>query len=126
MIISDYFLSIERGLRQNTSVSSIEVEEALASDEYNGLLRCRAHFWDGSILNIHEAVSTELGYPVRIVYAYTYLREGKCVFRYDNAPHHPEIITFPHHKHTDEDRLAPTDQPGLSQVLSEVEGWLDA
>jgi len=72
MIISDYFLSIERGLRQNTSVSSIEVEEALASDEYNGLLRCRAHFWDGSILNIHEAVSTELGYPVRIVRIYIF------------------------------------------------------
>jgi hypothetical protein len=47
------------------------------------------------------------------------------VFRYDNAPHHPEIITFPHHKHIGSaDRLAPADQPSLSQILIEIESWL--
>jgi len=43
----------------------------------------------------------------------------------DNAPHHPEIVTHPHHKHIGpQDRLAPADQPSLSQVLAEIEDWL--
>ena len=128
MNIDDYFAAIERGLRHAKRVQIGKIEEpiiCLASDDYNGLLRCRVVFWDNSYLDIYEVVSTELGYPVRLSYAYTYLREGQRVFRYDNAPHHPEIVTHPHHKHVGpEDRLAPADQPSLSQVLAEVETWL--
>lgn len=126
MIIEDYFASIEGSLRDDPQVTSVgEPFTALASDDYNGLLRCRVFFWDDSYLDIYEVVSTELGYPVRIWYAYTYICQGKRVFRYDNAPHHPEIATHPHHKHIGpEERLAPADQPSLHQVLAEVEGWL--
>ncbi|MBI5651084.1 MAG: hypothetical protein HZC40_11675 [Chloroflexi bacterium] len=66
-----------------------------------------------------------MGYPVRVHYAYTNLRNERRVFRYDNAPHHPEISTHPHHKHLGaQERLAPTDQPTLNQILVEIEGWL--
>jgi hypothetical protein len=124
--IDDYFAGIERSLRENPRISRIgDPWECLASDDYNGVLRCRVFFWDDSLLDIFEVVSTELGYPVRVGYAYTYLRQGKRVFRYDNAPHHPELITYPHHKHAGpSERLAPADQPSLGQVLGEVESWL--
>jgi len=124
MNIADYFSSIERSFDPHTSITSVEIIEVLASDDFNGILRCRVHFWDGSFLSIHETVSTEPGYPVRIVYAYSYIREDQCVFRYDNAPHHPEIFTFPHHKHIGENRIAPTDQPSISQVLIEIKEYL--
>ena len=126
MIIDDYFAAMERGLRQKVQVGSVkEPITCLASDDYNGLIRCRVFFWDGSFLDLYEVVTTELGYPVRVHYAYTYIREGECVFRYDNAPHHPDIATHPHHKHIGaEDRVTPADQPSLSQVLDEVESWL--
>lgn len=59
---------------------------------------------------------------MRINYAYSYLRNNQRVFRYDNAPHHPEIATHPHHKHIGPvDRLAPADQPNLSQILAEID-----
>jgi hypothetical protein len=121
--IDDYFVSIERGLNQNPQISKIEDPiTLLTSDDYNGLIRCRVTFWDGSFLDIYEVVSTELGYPVRINYAYTYLRNNQRVFRYDNAPHHPDIVTHPHHKHIGpKDRLAPADQPNLSQIFAEIE-----
>jgi hypothetical protein len=124
--IDDYFAAVERGLRQNVQSATLEEPiTCLASDDFNGLLRCRLIFWDGSYMDIYEVVSTELGYPVRVHYAYTYLRAGRRVFRYDNAPHHPEIVTHPHHKHVGPaDRLAPADQPSLSQVLAEVAGCL--
>ena len=127
MNIDDYFASVERGLRQNTPVGRIDDESliCLSGDDYNGVLRCRFIFLDESYLDIYEVVSTELGYPVRVSYAYTYLRKEQRVFRYDNAPHHPEIVTHPHHKHSGPtDRLAPADQPTLSQVLGEIEPWL--
>lgn len=127
MNIDDYFASLERGLTQNRLVSHLdETFTCLASDDHNGLIRGRVHFWDESFLDLYEVVSTELGYPVRVSYAYTYLRESLRVFRYDNAPHHPEIITYPHHKHIGhEDRLAPTDQPSLGQILAEIATWLE-
>ena len=126
MTIDDYFAAVERGLRLNVHFGAIEEPViCLASDDHNGLIRCRVVFWDASYLDMYEVVSTELGYPVRVHYAYTYVREGQRAFRYDNAPHHPEIATHPHHKHIGSaDRLAPADQPSLSQVLAEVEGWL--
>jgi len=43
-------------------------------------------------------------------------------FPYDDAPHHPEIATHPHHKHIGpKDWLAPADQPNLSQIFAEIE-----
>lgn len=126
MTIDDYFAAMERGLRQNVKAGKVEESiTCLASDDHNGLIRCRFVFWDESYLDVYETVSTELGYPVRVHYAYTYVRHGKRIFRYDNAPHHPEIVTYPHHKHSGTtDELTPADQPTLSQVLAEAEGWL--
>ncbi len=123
MIIDDYFSAIERGLRQNVLFGSLdEPVTCLASDDHNGLLRCRVFLWDISYLDIYEVVSTELGYPVRVHYAYNYIRDGRRVFRYDNAPHHPGVVTHPHHKHLGvEDRVAPADQPSMSQILAEIE-----
>jgi Family of unknown function (DUF6516) len=124
--IDDYFSAMERSLRQNSHVTTMDDSlVCLASDDYNGLIRGRVFFWDGSYLDLYEVVSTELGYPVRVGYAYTYLRAGERVFRYDNAPHHREIVTFPHHKHIGPtDRLAPADQPSLRQVLTETESHI--
>ena len=128
MTIDDYFAAMERGLQQNLRTGTIEGPvTCLASDGRNGLIRCRVSFLDGSHLDIYKVVSTELGYPVRVGYAYTYVREGQRTFRYDNAPRHPEIVTYPHHEHVGpSDRLAPADQPSLGQVLGEVQDLLGA
>lgn len=125
MNVDDYFATVERGLRRNVQIGEIEVFDCLTSDVHNGLLRCRIVFWDSSYLDLYEVVSTELGYPVRVSYAYTYIRDEEHVFRYDNAPHYPEIVTHPHHKHNGPaEQAAPADQPSLSQVLAEIESWL--
>ena len=43
----------------------------------------------------------------------------QMIFRYDNAPHHHDIETFPHHKHEREDIKA---SPELTsyQILLEI------
>lgn len=45
MRIDDCFTSLERSLRQNTRIGKIEeLVTCLASDDYNGLIRCRVVF----------------------------------------------------------------------------------
>jgi hypothetical protein len=126
MTVDDYFAALARSLRGNPQVVDVAPPmTCLASDDFNGLIRGRVIFWDDSFLDLYEVISTELGYPVRVSYAYSYLRNAQRVFRYDNAPHHPEVITYPHHKHLGpQDRLAPTDQPSLNHVLAEIATWL--
>lgn len=42
------------------------------------------------------------------------------VFRYDNAPHHKAVLTFPYHKHLP-DNVAGSDDKGIMDVLDEIE-----
>lgn len=128
MKIDEYFSSLERGLSQNIKIGSPEHPIiCLASDDYNGLIRCRIFFWDDSYLDLYEVVNTEQGYPAKIHYAYTYMRAGERIFRYDNAPHHPQVVTHPHHKHIgQEDTVVEASEPTLAQVLKEIEALINS
>lgn len=62
-------------------------------------------------------------------YAYVYLDgQGNRVFQYDDAPHHPELSTHPHHVHKGPkpgkgtDRALPLDIPqvGFVTILSKT------
>ncbi len=52
-------------------------------------------------------------------YAYQVLVEGRPVLRYDNAPHHPEVETHPHHRHVG-GRVEPLEEPSLEAFLEEA------
>ena len=54
-------------------------------------------------------------------YSYHYQdRDGKVIFRYDMAPHHIEIETFPHHKHVNSGKVVKAFAPNLARVLDEI------
>lgn len=38
-------------------------------------------------------------------------KSGKLIKRWDNAPHHPEIETFPHHLHLNDEKNVQPHQP---------------
>ena len=42
------------------------------------------------------------------------------IFRYDNAPHHKSVSSFPHHKHI-ENKVYDSIAPSLTKVLKEAE-----
>jgi len=44
---------------------------------------------------------------------------GQMLFRYDNAPHYPEITSHPHHKHISEN-VIPSKAPSLEDILEEI------
>ena len=108
------------------SRSEIQIEaihwERLPKDQ--GLIAADLRFFDGSLLSFDERVYVERGKVVKISYRYHYQRaDGTLVFRYDNAPHHPEVSTFPDHIHT-EGRVEAAELPDLSEVLRRVDELL--
>lgn len=72
--------------------------------EADGYLRIRAKLIDESLLEVsiycqlHEDVIHLIGYRFHWQDKY-----GKLKWRWDNARHHPELKTFPHHMHIGED-----------------------
>ncbi|MEN8215662.1 MAG: DUF6516 family protein [Pseudomonadota bacterium] len=77
-------------------------------------------FEDGSQLNFTEVKNTDK--PDKIKYSYHYMnQEQHLVFRYDNAPHHHELSTFPHHKQMPS-KVEEHKELTLRDVLLEIAG----
>ena len=124
-MIEAYFQSILALVGQMTVVQSSDLQLEQRSLAI-GFIRGEIYFMDGSFLHVRELV--DLGRtPPLIKYVYRYQRAmGELVFRYDNAPHFPNIATFPHHKHIEnESKVTETNPPDLAMVLNELENLLD-
>lgn len=81
-------------------------------------------FHNGSLLDFGEVFILRNRQIVKLRYAYHYQNEsGTLVFRYDNAPHFPNLSTHPHHKHVGT-AVEPAQPPDLSDVLREIEQLL--
>ena len=108
--------------RREIEVEYLRVEEVL-SDRL-GAMGGRLRFYDGSLLAFDETVIEQGVVLVKTDYAYHYQRaDGTLVFRYDNAPHHPEVPTFPDHMHI-EGHVEATEPPDLNEVLRRIDGLL--
>jgi predicted RNase H-like nuclease (RuvC/YqgF family) len=64
-------------------------------------LRARASLKGGYVMYVTEA----FGKGFRS-YSYHIQKDGKMVRRWDNAPHWPEMETFPHHYHLNGEKEA--------------------
>jgi hypothetical protein len=65
-----------------------------------GLYRYRIYFCDGSFLELVERLVEEEGKLSTTKYRFHWQnKEGTLIKRWDNARHHAEIKTFPHHLH---------------------------
>ena len=76
---------------------------------------------DDVILDVREYwIGSEL-----CLYGYQMLIGGRPILRYNNVPHHPEVSTFPHHKHV-EGHVEELRKPSLRAFLEEVMSFLRA
>ena len=108
--------------RREIEVKYLRIEEVLA--DRLGAIEGRLRFYDDSLLEFAETVIERGIVLVKTDYAYHYqCADGTLVFRYDNAPHHPEVFTFPDHIHI-EGRVEAAEPPDLSKVLRRIDGLL--
>jgi len=72
---------------------------------------------DGTELHIFEYVDSGLH---KIDYSFHWQnKEKKLIKRWDNAPHHKEIETFPHHLHNGE-AIMSSAEPTFVDVLKKI------
>jgi len=107
--------------RDDVEVEKLDIEQPSAFD---GRLAGKLSFFNGSFLEFREE-AVAFGRKIRkIAYSYHYQRaDGSLVFRYDNAPHYPELPGFPCHKHVGE-QVLPADPADLREVLQEIDDIL--
>ena len=94
----------------------------IAHGDTEGRFRVRLRYASGHRLTVNIFLDISQGYPVWLHYN-VHLQDGfgRCVFRYDNAAHYPEMATFPDHKHVGPDEVAVAHhRPSLRHVLAEV------
>lgn len=115
--VGQYFELIEKTIEYcSAEAAEIEIERR---DAKRGTIEGVVYFADGSRLEFSERIVIERRRPVKREYRYQYISKGPGGFRYDNAPHHPRIATFPHHKHCGTRVLAAKEQT-FSRALDEA------
>ncbi len=116
MIESDFRKTIDE---YNDIVESIENFEMM-EEELISKLKAKLRLFDGTILWVREVLVKE----IIETYSYYWLRPDETVIiGWDNAPHHKEIISFPHHRHIS-NRVEPSQDKSLREVLSFIRNFL--
>ena len=95
-MIHDYFYKVQKKLNAS---KWIVIEQSVNFDfvsEEMGIVTGKLIFIDNSILEFMELVSKK-----EAEYRFQYM-DGKknLISRWDSAPHHKEVRTFPYHLHT--------------------------
>jgi hypothetical protein len=116
-MIDTYFRDVEKTLQEFPNIRS----STLKKKQYNarqGYISGSIHFDSGCRLEFMELKDTDRS--AKIKYRYQYMdQQNTRLFRYDNAPHHPNITTHPHHKHNGEEIIGSC-EPTLFDVLLEI------
>ena len=117
--LAEHLRHIEDAARgfPNASVERYR-ESALTDERVNVHARIRAE--RGHLLEINEAIQLEGDRLNILSYSYHFQDPNNVlIFRYDNAPHHRGLPTFPHHKHMP-NAVLPTIKPSVQQVIQEA------
>ncbi|ASJ12994.1 toxin-antitoxin system TumE family protein [Thermococcus thioreducens] len=103
-------------LEKSLAVKSYEILDYKQGDSFY-FLKIRVELIDRSVLYIREFVSEE-----DYNYSFQWQKNGKLIVRWDNAPHHKNVETFPHHKHVgSKDNVRPSKEVSLEDVLRIIE-----
>ena len=83
-------------------------------------IRFRLRTSHGHLLEVGEALGLSSGALTFLSYRY-HLQDtnNKMIFRYDNAPHHRHLSSFPHHKH-ESDTVTASFKPSVDRVIQEM------
>lgn len=117
-MIQRYIDNIEKVLGSHPAVLSSTLQKQIGPDSKTIYLKGAIIFADLSVLELSIFAISLSNKVVPEKYRFQYI-----VFRYDNAPHHKELSTFPHHKHQ-ADRVIPSETPSLADILDEISTFM--
>ena len=119
-MIKKFVESIEKISASSSIILSSNIQKHFGPNGKTAYLKGQFLFIDSSVLEFAVFV-TEFHNKLSIdKYRFHYSdKYEQMKFRYDNAPHHHEIISFPHHKHIP-DKIIPSKVPTLKDILNEI------
>ena len=115
--------ALERIALLRDLASEIIVEIELLPTPNPNLLRLRADLINSDKLHIRESWEEE----ILLRYAYYWLKHNdELRIGWDNAPHHPEVSTRPHHKHVErQENIQESQETNLEDVLRVIKKHLE-
>lgn len=119
-----YFVELEQALRDFPAVVSYSFQKKVYNAR-QGFVKGMLLLRDESVLEFVEVKDADR--PDKLKYRYHYRdKNHRLIFRYDNAPHHKNLPSFPYHKHqSSEDNLQESREPELLDVLCEIKRLLE-
>jgi hypothetical protein len=123
-MIDDYFLNFSESLAYLDIITSHSLTKKKI-DDYSGIIRGRICFGKFS-LDVLEVVFLFNNPQVKKKkYSYHFMDSNSVlIFRYDNAMHHKELSSFPHHKHLKNEVVA-SSEPNINTILREIKSYLE-
>lgn len=116
-MIEEYFQWVENILREFPIIRAYALSKKIYNNQ-QGMISGKIVFENGSRLDFLEVIDT--GEDAKLKYRYHFMNKSNTlIFRYDNAPHHPQIKSFPHHKHLPKS-IKTSVEPSLRDVLLEI------
>ena len=117
-MIEKYFEEIENTISYFEKIRYYTITKKIYNDK-QGFISGTINFEKDSQLQFVEVKNVDVNEKIK--YRYHYMdKEKKMIFRYDNAEHHKNIKTFPHHKHL-KDSIIESLEPNLFDILLEIE-----
>ncbi len=117
-MIETYFAQVEGFLQAFSHIRAYTLRKKVYNSK-QGYIGGSITFENGRRLDFIEVKDVEVAEKIK--YRYQYMDEKQVlIFRYDNAPHHKHIRTFPHHKHTTLSGAQASPEPTLHDVLLEI------
>ncbi len=110
----------EKTIDASSIVLSSNIQKYFGPAEETVYLKGHLIIIDSSILEIAIFTTASSDRLLIDKYRLHYMdSSGKMIFRYDNAPHYPELALYPHHKHTP-DKIIPSTMPSMKNILNEI------
>lgn len=117
-MIEKYFEEIEQAIPYFRNIRTYSLIKKIYNDK-QGFISGTIVFKDDTTLEFTEVKDIDI--KPKIKYRYHYMdAKHELIFRYDNAKHHKEIMTYPHHKHL-KDKVLESSEINLFDVLLEIE-----
>ena len=117
-MIVQYFTHFDEIINNTDFITGSEIHKRKVND-FLGIIEGKISI-EKVVLDILEIIKITDNQLSKKKYKYHFRNsDNSLIFRYDNAPHHKKIETFPHHKHLP-DKIIASDEPNLLQILSEI------
>ena len=117
-MLENYLADAKASLTASSIVRDIEILEEFITS-VSGYLECRLLMIDNSVLYIAEYFSISEDIIKRDKYSYHHQKNNVLLIRWDNAPHHRELPTFPFHVHM-KDSVFESKEMTVEDVLKEL------